>query len=341
MIHFFTDPHLGQTLTSHTSHDSRSRLRTALYHQALAAASEGQGDPIYCLGDLVHTYRNDETTIQQCMTILDKLTNCIMGNHDVTNRTDSIGTLELLEPLYDVVPAKMNKCNSMVTAGLGAIITMVPHTNDQKLFTAELDKLSGVDKIESARILLLHCNYEIPWETNDNTLNLTEEMAKKLLDKFDYILIGHEHNYREALDGRVILLGNTHPTNFGDISNKYRWTFDGSKMEKHLIWDKEKHFLQITPFSEDEIGSDVQFVKVVGKVDASEYPKYCRWLTKLWQRAGKTVYAIRNAAELIREEITVKIDEDALQKLTETIANEIKGDKELAALFEEIRGEIS
>jgi DNA repair exonuclease SbcCD nuclease subunit len=243
MINFSTDYHLGQVLNTHTTPDSRKKLKQALFNQAWSV-TDTHGEPHYCLGDVVHTYRNDEGTIQQVMSILGRLSNCIFGNHDVTNRTDSLGTLELLEPMYDLVEAKMGKCIPVICNEGGAVLTLVPHTNSQELFEKALNKLATKSH-KKPELLLLHCNYESPWDNNETTLNLTEEMATKLLKRFDYILIGHEHNYREALDGRVVLLGNVHPTNFGDISDKYRWTYSDGALQKHKVWEKEKYFQSI------------------------------------------------------------------------------------------------
>jgi DNA repair exonuclease SbcCD nuclease subunit len=341
MLNFSTDYHLGMSLNTHTTHESRGRLKTALYHQALGIVTDNS-DSHYCLGDMVHTYRNSEETIQQVMTILSKLDNCIMGNHDVTNRSDSMGTMELLHPLYDIVPAVMGKCKPHHEYEGDAVLVLIPHTNSQELFEETLAGLKKKDTPDHRpNILLLHCNYESPWELNATTLNLTRETAKKLLEIYDYILIGHEHNYREDLDGRVILLGNTHPTNFGDISDKYRWSYtvDGG-LEKTLVWEKEKHYEKVDPFAEEDIDSSRQFIEVEGDVEAAVFPAYCKWLAKLWKKCDKA-YAIRSNVNIIREDFTSTIDEAELQSLEDTIAEELKDDEKLRGLFDEIRGEIA
>jgi len=337
MIHFTTDYHLGSTLNTHTTHASRAALREAIFSQAMKL-TEDQENPHFIAGDLVNTYKNDEHVIQQALTILSRVTNCIMGNHDVTNRTDSMGTMELLEPIVDVVGAKMGKCEPELHLAEGTAISLVPHTNTQDLFEETLTKMAkrSLDKPE---ILVLHCNYELPWDANETTLNLTEDMAKKLLERFDYILIGHEHNHRTALGGRVVLLGNIHPTNFGDISDKYRWTYQDGKLEKHLIWEKSKHYVEIKPFTEEKLGPDTQFVKIVGSVDASEYPAYCRSLAKLWKN-NEGCFAIRSAVEIRSSQTEEAIDTESLKSLTETIKEELADTPEMKKLFDELLEEI-
>ncbi len=338
MLHFSSDYHLGCTLNTHTTHTSRAKLKDALYHQALGVTSIKHDEAHYGLGDMVHKYQNNEETIQQVMTILDRLACCITGNHDVSNRTDSIGTMELLENTYNTVPAVMNKCKPVVRITNEAVLTLVPHTNSQELFEKTLTKLAEDTSHKKAELLLLHCNYEIPWEANETTLNLTKKVAKKLLERFDYILIGHEHNYREALDGRVVLLGSVHPTNFGDISDKYRWTFDGTEVKKHLVWEKAKHFKQIKAFEEEVNFDDIQFCEVIGDVPAAEYPNYCRWLAGLWKTYQG--YAIRSNVQTTRDEFTDQIDETSLQNLMDTIASELEGDKKLLNIFSKLREEL-
>lgn len=338
MINFSSDYHIGTNLSTHTTHASRAALKDALFNQAMKVTD--QPGSHYIGGDLVNSYKNDESTIHQALTILSRVTSCLMGNHDVTNRADSLGTMELLEPVVDMVPAVMNQCVPQEFDEGEVFITMVPHTNTQGMFETTLYGLGNKAMARrETQILVLHCNYELPWESNETTLNLTEEMAKKLLEVYDLILIGHEHNHRKALGGRVILMGNIHPTNFGDISDKYRWEFEDGVLSKVLVWSKDDHYIEIEPFSDDEIDKDIQFIKVIGNVDAADYPKYCRWLADLW-KANDQCYAIRNAVEIIRKDVSVQIDEEALQNLTDTILGELEDDKPMYDLFNEILGEL-
>lgn len=74
-------------------------------------------------------------------------------------------------------------------------------------------------------LLLLHCNWNMTVGQGENDLNLTQAKAAQLAKYFDFIILGHDHHPRRELGGKVIILGNTHPTSFGDLGEKYVWFY--------------------------------------------------------------------------------------------------------------------
>jgi DNA repair exonuclease SbcCD nuclease subunit len=137
-------------------------------------------------------------------------------------------------------------------------------------------------------------------EGSEATLNLTAEKAKRLLAKTDYVFLGHEHQPRQALDGRVVILGNTHPTSFGDISDKYYWTLTPDSLEKTLCWEAEAHFVEADINSTDALfpaGKDIQFVDVVGAVTADNGAEVARFIHDIWETVKPLM--VRNSVSIV------------------------------------------
>ena len=153
------------------------------------------------------------------------------------------------------------------------VITLVPHHTTQALFEEALNKAEAeLQHVESGitNILVLHCNYDCQFASDETSLNLRAERAKTLLDVFDYVLLGHEHNPKEDFDGRLIVIGNTPPTGFSDISDKRVVVFDHGRATEELVWSKDKHYLEIGPDELERVNADTQFLRIVGELDPSE-----------------------------------------------------------------------
>lgn len=289
MIQFFTDPHLGRNASSHTTVSSRNRLDDKLFSAAITASHSEY--PVVCLGDLFHKAHNHEKVISQGMSIASRCTLLLEGNHDLTNRTDSVPSMAVLSQsnLEDtkIVSCSLGKAAISVTYINNTKLVAIPHHMNQELFEVALD----LARKEKGDLLLLHCNYNSPFVSNiDTALNLTEDKAKELIDSFDYIVLGHEHIHRWELDGKVLVLGNTHPTSFADISNKYSWVYDeqDKSWTKKVIWSKLDHHIEVDfhKLIEDSptFDQDIEFVDVVGQLSGSDDAyRLSKAISKLWE----------------------------------------------------------
>ena len=103
---------------------------------------------------------------------------------------------------------------------------MIPHCRTQTDFEMQLDQAGSGD------ILCLHCNYDSPFADKEQELNLTRERAEQLLERFKFILLGHEHAAADHFDGRLKIIGSLFPTSFGDVGAKHRaLVYDGDFTE--------------------------------------------------------------------------------------------------------------
>jgi hypothetical protein len=171
------------------------------------------------------------------------------------------------------------------------------------------DLIEGLSA-EEPQVLLLHCNYDSPFISDTTSLNLTKDNAERLLTRFSHILIGHEHTARSDLSGRVQLLGNTHPTSFSDISDKFSWSLkveDGKlSFIPQLIWAKAKGFKELSweTLLAGQEQTDASFIDITGVAPVAKLPEIAKAIQKLWQVLPNP-YMIRNNVKVEREVIEV------------------------------------
>lgn len=233
-IRFFTDPHIGKDLKANTTLASRAKLRDQLFEHAMQATTLGGDLFTVCCGDLFDQAQNPEQTLLQGAAVLGRCNLLIGGNHDVVNIAGHDSSLLALTTLMgrtgDVVmpPAPgRNHWQRQVVGDVG--LFTVPHHATQESFEQTLDKIIAFRNRQEdstlRNLLMLHCNWNMTVGQGENDLNLTQARAALLSEAFDFIILGHDHHPRRELGGKVVILGNTHPTSFGDLGEKYVWFY--------------------------------------------------------------------------------------------------------------------
>lgn len=347
----FTDPHLGKSLVSHTTPDSRRRLKDALFRQVCGLLDRFPHAKAMCLGDLFDRYQNTEDVIWQGMSVAGRLDYLMAGNHDLINDRDRIGTLQLLHQakIGTIQLTRFGEAAGFLQEPLpGVFFLFIPHHSSDELFQQTLEQASGwarEGKPAGAKAYLcVHCNYDSGFAVDDTALSLSRKQAKDLLaDGFDYILVGHDHHPREDWDGRVIILGNTYPTSFGDVTDKRVLVIrqDGQH-EFHQVWNKSDGYLELP--AEDLIDPAfnfgplffVEFIEITGQLQANQVMDLARAVRKLWVNGAPL--AVRNRVEVVKagsSEVTANHD---FQQLDMTIRAELIRRPELLDLFEAFWG---
>jgi DNA repair exonuclease SbcCD nuclease subunit len=297
MLNFFTDPHLGVNRIAGTTQESRIRLTKTIFDSTRRAAiMTGRA---FCLGDLFDTYSNPESIIQMGGEIFRLVEKVMSGNHDVSNRASAFGSFELLASLYPekawYTPFGLAFAHTSLYEN--TFLVSIPHTIAQDLFIEGLTQAEAAAKGASDKdyykILLLHCNVGSPFDLPETALHLTLEWAERLLKKFNYILVGHEHQPRELLDGRLIVLGNVHPTGFSDISDKYVYSFSQSTgmFTKTKVWDQKEHYLELNWREQADLRAK-QFLKLTGDMDQQEVPLLAKRVSQVWNE-NPTLLAVK------------------------------------------------
>lgn len=294
----FSDPHLGTKRAAHTTAESAQRLKDMLYTNALGASRPLNS---LCLGDLFDRAYNDEVTLVQGYQIAHRCEYLLSGNHDETNRQGATTSLHALKEMG----APIVSCEDLSTPYFDQFkeFWMVPHHASQENFDLALQDAAGSTEAFPERkhkYLLLHCNYNCPFDTEDSTLNLSPEMAEYLLQHFTRIFIGHEHNSKTLFGDRLVIMGNTHPTSFSDISDKFRWELDATTNELTpiRIWQENHCYREINFGDPVPDLSGVQFVDVIGAEAVENGVEVAEYVRSIWNTSN-TLIAVRNNVQII------------------------------------------
>lgn len=334
----FSDPHLGVDRKSHTTKSSRERLSEAVYEAALRASSKDvmqshSGAKPICAGDLFDKYSNPEDVIMQGACIANSCHAILAGNHDLSGREDRNGSLQLLSQLkgYDIAIAKLGEVSVLYDSDLP--VAYIPHHSTQALFEEAIDTfLNTGTKVEA---LFLHCNYNNEMaEGSDTSLNITPQQVDKLLTLTQWIFMGHEHNPRRLHNDRLIITGNTHPTSFSDISDKYVWGIDDQgRLLQHLVWSMDKHYRKIRWEAGMPVPdlTDVQFVDVVGEADKADRVALSKFVVEIW-KSSDSLFMVRNSVELLSQgaEQSKRVD---FSDLPSEISKQVQG-RDIEQLWE-------
>lgn len=341
----FTDPHLGTRRAAHTTRESSKALTEALFQQAITLAL-GK-NPALCLGDLFDSAFNGEATLVQGYNVAINCEATIAGNHDSTNREGTITSLGALKDMGVAIIAAPDLSTPYYDTSLAHDgIYVVPHHASQELFETAMFHAAehATEHREGlASFLMLHCNYDCGFATEDDTLNLSPEVAERLGNAFDLILLGHEHQPSTHLGGRVVILGNTHPTSFSDISDKFMYHLNAETAEltKTCIWSKATSFAEIRMGAELPDLSEVQFVDVTGIADAAGALEVAEFIQAVW-KAGPELLAVRNSVQIGDHLAGTNLEDSrpALVDLKATIAEDLAG-SDLLPLFNALMQELS
>ena len=349
MIVFFTDPHLGLRRQAHATPTGLIALRERLYQAVIAVLSRYSGAYKVCVGDWLDKAHNDEETLLQAYALASRVDLIEAGNHDMENNADAVTTLMAIKDLsekqgrHNIIAAPFNGAHTHWHSQDGLDMCMVPHHSTQELFEQALQK--AVEEAESQysvtghkRMLLLHCNYDSPFATHETSLNLSEDDAEYLLEHFDYVMLGHEHQPRDLHQGRLIILGNTHPTSFADISEKRVAIWDNGELRFETIWEPQGRYLKLHHSTlESADFSKAEFVHVHGEVGNGE-------LLGIMRKAKALTKGLPNLF-LLRMDLTtaalerVERDMNAVKMtLPQRIEAELEkaGDEESLALWREL-----
>lgn len=299
-----------------------------LYWQSMSIVNTSE-HPVICVGDLFDKACNSEATLIQGYNVASACWMTLAGNHDEANRLGVVTSLGALKEMGVPVCMAPDLTNPYFDAFES--IYMVPHHASQIVFEQAM-KNAAAHAAEHrdglASYLFLHCNYDFNLATEDNTLNLRRELAKELIAAFDFIFIGHEHNGSTDLGGQVVVLGNTHPTSFHDVSDKYIYhlELETATLTKECVWAAADHYREIKIGGEIPDLAGVQFVDVTGTDSVANAVEVSEFIREIWkagdyQACGEPGTELQNLNDLfaVRNKVDIK---DSLQDVN-TEFNEV------------------
>lgn len=341
-ILLYSDPHEGLNRVANMTHASAAALREVSFSQTMKILTELKqpGMSSFCLGDLFDQYSNSEAVIQQATELVQRTSIVLAGNHDVSNRKDCVSSLSLLHQFYgDKILIAPYGTSDTFELDVGKTkFLFVPHVANQELFEQALtEAVETATAGDGWRVLCLHCNYASGREMQDTALNLTRERASELLATFHTIFLGHEHAPSEDFNGRLVILGNTHPTGFSDISDKRIVVYDTETgayeslktlTAAAMVWQGALSELPAEP--------DAVFLDLVDDLAYGEGFKRVNALFK----SGRH-YAIRLRSKEAAKNKPVVAQVEAIETLPEVVAKDLEENREeLLPLWQELLSEI-
>jgi hypothetical protein len=197
----------------------------------------------------------------------------VSGNHDCSARGDKVSSFTLLAR---VLSAEFEEQVTVFDIGQSGPVPagwVVAHCQNVDLFQLELEKVLAMEY--PPEYLFLHCNYASPFLAHsDNSLNLTEEMAQKLAALGITSVLGHEHQARAALKGKVVLLGNQVSSSVADCLNnntKHAHVLRDGVLTKVETWNKDSEagYAEVD-WQDLATAPERAFIRVAGKASAAQ-----------------------------------------------------------------------
>lgn len=215
------------------------------------------------------------------------------GNHDLAKTTTTMSSFQFL--------CKLLSSNSQVTvmndAGPADVAGnpgwIIPHVPNQDLFDLELSRVP-----EGIKYLFVHCNYDNKFaQQMDNSLNMSAEQAAAL--KVERIIFAHEHQRKEAQNGKVVIIGNQIPSSVSDcLGNdaKYMLRITDKLLEHIPVWDRKGSFVQVDWRETMTSDPAAQFIRVAGEASTLEAAAVVSAVSKLRNAHG--AFVVTNAVKI-------------------------------------------
>jgi DNA repair exonuclease SbcCD nuclease subunit len=343
---FFTDPHLGKKLRSHTTTASQQKFADLIYQQALSIVETASNPPV-CLGDLFDQYSNREDILEQGYELANRCMKVLQGNHDVKNLKTEPSSLEFLSVVTRDGVIVQNPDPSEPCVSWSGPLCFIPHHFSQEAFEAALkEAMEQATKRSEPSILCLHCNVmEKP--SDDPSLYLVPEMEEKVRKVFGLVLVGHEHVPKHKIDEGLcdlIVMGNTIPLGFGEMADRFTYEVcikDGSiSVERSLIWYMSAHYqeLDVEHFMTQGHDPDKSFIKLTGSISHELVPELNKMIVKTWKESTNLIALNKDHVEIVRPnaELHEQVDLSNLESLLKDAAEKAG----FAELFQEIADEI-
>lgn len=318
----FNDTHIGVRRTGGTTAASAAALRAGVQTQFRHLLSlPSNGDDVIINGDLTDQFSLDlNDTFELLQTLQDflaansasRLVICT-GNHDVSKRSDEMGTAEFLGRLLSTHP---NALLVQAPADLGDGVYAIPHLTNQALFDQALQAVP-----QGVEFLLLHCNAMSTFaEHSDHSLNLSREQAVELRGRGITMILGHEHHRRDLMGGKLIVVGNQFPTSIADCvtpegrasTGKDCLVIEDGAAKRVPTWAPDDtygfHLVDVQSLMADGCAaySDLLgFVRVTGEVEAEQAADALRAISRLRQTCNAFVVGnsikVRHGGEEIED----------------------------------------
>lgn len=318
------DVHIGAQRASGTTPLSAWQLRQYLLQAFKDQVDQVDGD-LCILGDLFDTGGIPMADVLAAWQTLSTWLGrghrlfLVRGNHDVFSNSTVLSSFQFLcKLLVAQWPGQVLEV-SEPTMLPDRSVYVIPHLPNQDLFDQALAS------VPACTYLLVHCNYHNNFAVeSDHSLNLSQEQAMKLPVK--HILFAHEHQQKEALGDKVVVMGNQFPSSVSDClgnDSKRCAVITPDGLEFGYTWIAKGEYIEQN--WRDLVDSGEKFIRVVGEASAEEASEVVTAIAKFRNKAKALVItnAVKVAGAADGEQIQVTLEEiktfDVFQALLECL----------------------
>lgn len=299
------DVHLGVSRVGGTTVESSQALRE--YLQSRFWQLLGLSDDVLINGDLFDSYRVPTLDLLRAYETISEWLGAkperrvvlVPGNHDLSKSSQEVSSFELMSRLLQSrYPERVQYIQGTGWAREG--IYVISHVVNQDIFDLELGRIP-----DGTKYLMIHANLDSRFAAEaEHSLNLSRNQAKEITSRGITIVMGHEHQGREILGGKVIMVGNQVPGSVSDCISHGDGQKDGTK--RALVIEDGKHHFVPTWAPDDPEGwfakvdwrglKDVEeegrgFIRVEGDASEAEAADVIKAISAFRQRSKSFVVA--------------------------------------------------
>ena len=295
MLTILNDLHIGVLRSGGTTPATAWNLRQKTL-QATRELLDGVDTDLVINGDLFDSYACPHADLLEAFEIFSQWLErghklwLVMGNHDLSTDSTKLSAAEFFGKILESGCERVQVLRG--SGWINAETYAISHVSNQDLFDIELSKMP------ECKYLLLHCNYDNKFAAqSDNSLNLTEDTAKAL--PVQTIILGHEHQRRSMLDGKVQIIGNQIPTSVADcLGNKQKvYARLSSDLELVTCWHSEGDFIELDWQELREV--PCRFVRITGEATAAQAPDVAKAISRY--RSVSEALVVTNAVKIAQE----------------------------------------
>jgi metallophosphoesterase superfamily enzyme len=304
------DTHNGAERAAGTTPLTAWQLRTYLNDQLAQLVTNVDG-ALLILGDLFDTGHVAMADILAVWQILRKhlaggrRLYLVPGNHDLERTLTKLSSFQFLckilvaefGQLVTVIdaPAKLGEWDAYV----------IPHLANQDLFDVALES------VPKCTYLLVHCNYHNYFAVeSDHSLNMSQEQAMNA--PVEHIIFAHEHQQKQALGEKVIIVGNQFPSSVSDClgnDSKRCAVITPEGLDFDVNWAAAGEYAEQDWQSLTDSGE--KFIRVVGSATSEQSAEVVSAIAKFRNKAKALVItnAVKVEGVADGEQIQVTLEE--------------------------------
>jgi metallophosphoesterase superfamily enzyme len=313
-----TDWHIGVRRVAGTTPATQQQLRDVL--RAKLIETLGDNDHLIA-GDLLDHFTVETSELialyhvfSEWLTKYGRRLALLRGNHDFSMRGSAASSFDLLASILRAqFPEQVTVADEVME---WKQFVLVPHLPNNETLNIEVSKLKDVRD----KVVVFHANIDNFFAAeSQHSLCLNIEQIEDLVSRGNLVLCGHEHQYRELVNGRCVVLGNTYPSSIADClgnSRKVAAYVTGTDIELEETWEAFGDYCEIN-WQELRNGTaapdEHRFIRITGEAKADQSADVVNVVAKLRQTSDALV--IGNAVKVEGQAV---FDEMALES-TESI----------------------